>query len=90
MNYKEISDKWKVFLAENTFKEDVVIKPEKKKRKDKKEIIVSEKEKCMEEGSGCMDELEEFEEFEEDKTLEEFSGVGAISGFPLPLGAKRH
>lgn len=55
MNYKEINDKWKVFLAENTFKEDAIVKPEKKKkRKDKKEIIVSED-----------DEVNEFEELEE-------------------------
>jgi len=38
MNYKEINDKWKVFLTENTFKEEIIIKPEKKKRKKKKEI----------------------------------------------------
>ena len=79
MNYKEISDKWKVFLAENTFKEDIVIKPEKKKKrnKDKKEIIVSEKEKCMDEGSGCMEEWEELEE-------QGMSG-GAVAGYAAPL-----
>jgi len=66
MNYKEINDKWKMFLAENAFKEDIVIKPQKKKRKkDKKEIIVSEKDGCMKEGSKCMDEWEEFNEQED-------------------------
>ena len=99
MNYKEISDKWKVFLAENAFKEDIVIKPEKKKnrKKDKKEIIVSEKEKCMDEGSGCMEELDEFEEFQDESVINEPSGsegyndnaleemsamsAGAVSGY---------
>ena len=73
MNYKEISDKWKVFLAENAFKEDIVIKPQKKKRKkDKKEIIVSEKDGCMEEGSKCMDEWEEFNEEKQPGDTSEF------------------
>ena len=80
MNYKEISDKWKVFLTENAFKEDVIIKPDKKKNKKKKEIIVSEKEKCMDEGSGCMEELDEFEEFQEEESLEEMSLASAVQG----------
>ena len=83
MNYKDINDKWKTFLAENTFKEDIVIRPEKKKKrkKDKKEIIVSEKEKCMDEGSGCMEEWEEFQN-EDEKSLEETSTVsgGSVEG----------
>ena len=39
MNYKDINDKWKSFLFENTFKEDVIFNPEqeKKKKKRKKE-----------------------------------------------------
>lgn len=45
MNYKDINDKWKVFLTENTFKEDKVIPSKKKKRhKDKKKLITSENE----------------------------------------------
>lgn len=85
MNYKEISDKWKVFLAENAFKEDIVIKPEKKKKKKKKEIIVSEEE---------VNEWEEFQQDEsvinepsgaegyDDKSLDEMSSVsgGAVEG----------
>lgn len=43
MEYKDINDKWKAFLAENTFKEDKVIGDKKKKRrKDKKKLITSE------------------------------------------------
>ena len=39
MNYKDINDKWKSFLFENTFKEDIIFNPEqqKKKKKRKKE-----------------------------------------------------
>lgn len=90
MNYKEINDKWKVFLTENAFKEDIVIKPgkdKKKKKKDKKEIIVSEK-----------DDVNEWEEFQQDeavinepsgaegyndKSLEEMSAMsgGAVQGY---------
>lgn len=63
MNYSDISNRWKQFLAENTFKEDALFDKEKKKkhkekkkeRKDGKEIIVSEED----------DEVNEFEEFEE-------------------------
>lgn len=93
MNYGDINNKWKQFLAENTFKEDVIVKPEKKKKKNKKEIIVSE------------DEVNEWEEFEhqdesvindqsgsgtnnatdsvEEESLEEMSAVsaGAITGY---------
>jgi len=43
MNYKDINDKWKAFLTENTFKEDKIIPSKKKKRhKDKKKLITSE------------------------------------------------
>lgn len=62
MNYGDINNRWKQFLAENTFKEDALIDKEKKKkhkekkkeRKDGKEIIVSEEDK-----------VSEWEEFEE-------------------------
>jgi len=58
MNYKDINNKWKQFLNENTFKEDALIDKKKNKKKDKKredgkEIIVSE------------DDVNEWEEFEE-------------------------
>lgn len=87
MNYSDINNKWKQFLSENTFKEDIVIKPEKKKKKKKKEIIVSEK-----------DDVNEWEEFEhqdesvinepsgsegyDDKSLEEMSSMsgGDVQG----------
>ena len=83
MNYKEINDKWKVFLTENAFKEDIIIKPgkdKKKKKKGKKKIIVSEKDDCMEEGSKCMEEWDE---------LEETSGASAAAGYALPLGSEK-
>jgi flagella basal body P-ring formation protein FlgA len=94
MNYKEINDKWKVFLTENTFREEIVIKPgkdKKKRKKGKKEIIVSEK-----------DDVNEWEEFEEavinepsgsegneatnsveEESLEEMSAMsgGAVQGY---------
>lgn len=73
MNYSDINNRWKQFLAENTFKEDALIDKEKKKkhkekkkeRKDGKEIIVSEE-----------DEVNEFEEFEE--SLEEMSAMSGM------------
>ena len=80
MNYKEISDKWKVFLTENAFKEDKLVKKPKKKKQGKKELIVSEE-----------DPVQEWEEFDEDKdNLEEMSGMsgGAVAGFAAPLGSK--
>lgn len=76
MNYKDINDNWKQFLAENTFKEDIIIKDKnlkKRKKKNKKQIIVSEK-----------DSVEEWEEFqnESEKSLEETSTVsgGSVEG----------
>lgn len=79
MNYSDISNRWKQFLAENTFKEDALFDKEKKKkhkekkkeRKDGKEIIVSEE-----------DEVNEFEEFEEN--LDETS---TVSGGGISFGA---
>jgi hypothetical protein len=63
MDYNDINNKWKLFLAENTFKEDKLVNPKKKKKKkhkeDGKEIIVSDKQKCMDEGSDCMEERNE-------------------------------
>ena len=66
MNYKDINDKWKSFLFENTFKEDKLIdtdkakkkkkrKPEKKNKEDGKEIITNEYEEFEEQQEG-MDE----------------------------------
>jgi hypothetical protein len=73
MNFKDINDKWKEFLSENTFKEDIIIKDKdkkKRKKKNKKEIIVSEK-----------DNVDEWEELEETSVM---SG-GAIAGAPKAL-----
>ena len=36
MNYKDINDKWKSFLLENTFKEDMIINPDEEKGKGNK------------------------------------------------------
>ena len=83
MNYSDINNKWKSFLAENTFKEDKVVSKKKKKKKDGKEIIVSEKQNCMDEGSGCMEEgdLEEFgTDLQSEEQLEEMSGMSGIGG----------
>ena len=82
MNYKDINDKWKSFLFENTFKEDVIFSPdqEKKKKKRKKEKNA---EKKKEDGKEII--TNEFEEFEEER-LEEFSGAGGIAGYSLPIG----
>lgn len=71
MNYGDINNRWKQFLAENTFKEDALInkeknkkhKEKKKERKDGKEIIVSEE-----------DSVSEWEEFQE-AVLNEPSGA---------------
>jgi hypothetical protein len=79
MNYKDINDKWKAFLFENTFKEDIVFNPEqeKKKKKKKKE---KKAEKKKEDGKEII--TNEFEEYEEEnESLEEFSGVGGIAGY---------
>ena len=96
MNFKDINDKWKSFLAENAFKEDKLVKKDKKqkaKNKDgkKKELIVSEE-----------DDVNEWEEFEEavinepsdsegnkainsveEENLEEMSAMsgGAVQGY---------
>ena len=67
MNYKEINDRWKIFLSENTFKEDILIKdkPRKKPRKKSKKILTSE------------------EEQEPEEQIEEMSGMsgGAVQGY---------
>lgn len=96
MNFKDINDKWKSFLTENAFKEDKLVKKDKKqkaKNKDgkKKELIVSEE-----------DDVNEWEEFEEavinepsgsegnetinsveEENLEEMSAMsgGAVQGY---------
>ena len=77
MNFKDINDKWKSFLTENAFKEDKLVKKDKKekvkdKKGKKKELIVSEE-----------DDVNEWEE------LEETSGTGAIAGYALPLGSEK-
>ena len=62
MNYKDINDKWKSFLFENTFKEDIIFSPEqeKKKKKRKKE---KNSEKKKEDGKDII--TNEYEEFDE-------------------------
>ena len=80
MDYKDINDKWKSFLFENTFKEDVIFDPEqeKKKKKKKKEKNA---EKKREDGKEVItNEWEEFEE--ENESLEEMSAMsgGAVEG----------
>lgn len=98
MDYSDINSKWKQFLAENTFKEDILINKDKKKktkkkdRKDDKEIIVSEED--------SVSEWEEFQEavlnepsgtdgnnavnsVEEEESLEEMS---AVSGGGISFG----
>jgi hypothetical protein len=77
MNFKDINDKWKSFLTENAFKEDKLVKKDKKekikdKKGKKKELIVSEE-----------DDVNEWEE------LEETSGAGAVAGYTLPLGSEK-
>jgi hypothetical protein len=69
MNFKDINDKWKSFLTENAFKEDKLVKKDKKekvkdKKGKKKELIVSEE-----------DDVNEWEEFEE-AVINEPSGAG--------------
>ena len=75
MNYKDISDKWKSFLFENTFKEDVIFDPEqeKKKKKKKKEKNA---EKKREDGKEII--TNEYEEFGEDP-IEETSTVSGLA-----------
>jgi hypothetical protein len=60
MNYKDINDKWKSFLFENTFKEDKLIDPDKAKKKKKRKP-----EKKAEDGEKeiITNEWEEFEEW---------------------------
>ena len=96
MNFKDINDKWKSFLTENAFKEDKLVKKDKKekvkdKKGKKKELIVSEE-----------DDVNEWEEFEEavinepsvsegneainsveEENLEEMSAMsgGAVQGY---------
>jgi hypothetical protein len=69
MDYKDINDKWKHFLAENAFKEDKLINGTKKKkrRKDKKELITSESDESSQD------------------ELDEMSGAGAVVGYSAPL-----
>ena len=45
MNYKDINDKWKSFLFENTFKEDIIFDPEQEKKKKIKKKEKSAKKK---------------------------------------------
>ena len=75
MNYKDINDKWKSFLFENTFKEDVIFDPEqeKKKKKKKKEKNT---EKKREDGKEII--TNEYEEFGEDPIEE----ISSMSGGP--------
>ena len=82
MNYKDINDKWKSFLFENTFKEDIIFSPEqeKKKKKKKKEKNA---EKKREDGKEII--TNEWEDLEENP-IGEASGAGGIAGYSLPIG----
>lgn len=83
MNYKDINDKWKSFLFENTFKEDKLIDPNKAKKKKKRKP----EEKHKEDEKEII--TNEFEEFgESDDQLEETSTIssGAVEG---PAGGEK-
>lgn len=74
MNFKDINDKWKSFLTENAFKEDKLVKKDKKekvkdKKGKKKELIVSEE-----------DDVNEWEELEE---------MSAMSGGGVAIAPRR-
>lgn len=73
MDYKDINDRWKKFLFENTFKEDKLIDPDKAKKKKKQKPEARDKE------DGKQIITNEFEDFEE--SLEEMSGMsgGSVS-----------
>lgn len=63
MNYKDINDKWKSFLFENTFKEDKLIDPDKAKKKKKRKP----EKKHKEDGKEIItNEFEEFQHQEEE------------------------
>jgi len=78
MSYNDINNRWKNFLAENTFKEDALVSKKSKKKnknKDKKELITSEEQD--------ISEWEEFQEEKEEDSLEEMSAMsgGAVQGY---------
>ena len=78
MNYKDINDKWKSFLFENTFKEDKLVKPGKEKKKHLKD---KSKKKHKEDGKEII--TNEFEEYQE----EEMDEIAAPDGgSPGPVG----
>jgi len=78
MDYGDINNRWKQFLAENTFKEDKKKKSLKKNidKKTGKEIIVSEKEE---------------EKLEDSETIEEMSSCsgGGVQGYAGTQGNKK-
>ena len=90
MNYKDINDKWKSFLFENTFKEDMIINPDKgEKKKSKKKVGPPPKKakELMTDPSFVV--KNEYDEFHEsDDQLEETSTIssGAAEG---PAGGEK-
>ena len=82
MNYKDINDKWKSFLLENTFKEDMIINPgeekgeinKKNKKKSKKKVGPPPKKakELMTDPSFVV--KNEWEEFENEAVINEPSG----------------
>lgn len=76
MNYKDINDRWKKFLFENTFKEDMIISPDEGKKKKNKKKVGPPPDKAKKIITN------EFEEFDESgDQLEEMSGMsgGGVS-----------
>jgi len=83
MNYKDINDKWKSFLLENTFKEDMIINPDEEKdeinkknnkKKNKKKVGPPPKKakELMTDPSFVV--KNEWEEFENEAVINEPSG----------------
>lgn len=76
MNYKDINDRWKSFLLENTFKEDMIINPDKEKgkKKSKKKVGPPPKKakELMTDPSFVV--KNEWEEFENEAVINEPSG----------------
>ena len=78
MNYKDINDKWKAFLFENTFKEDIIFNPELEKKKKKKKQHKHLSKKKASEKELIANEWEEAEQ--ENESLEEMSAMSGVPG----------
>jgi hypothetical protein len=63
MNYKDINDKWKSFLLENTFKEEIIIDPNQQKKKKKKKKEKNAEKKKEGDKEIITNEWEEFDEW---------------------------